>query len=112
LRILFVDNHPEFARVVTTAFLSTHEVFVVPTVAGAIAALEAASFDVALVDYDLDDGKGDAVVHWVRANVTALPIIAISAHREGNDTLIQAGAHTVCAKAEFSRIGLLLSELT
>ena len=103
MRILFVDNHPEFTGVVTHAFLSKHVVVVVPTVAAARAAAEASSFDVALVDYDLDDGKGDVFVRWVRSDDSRrLPIVAVSARRDGNDALVRAGAEHVCSKAEFS----------
>jgi len=109
MRILFVDNHPEFTDVVTRAFLSKHDVVVVATIAGACGAAQASTFDVALVDYDLDDGKGDDFVRWVRAtSALRFPIIAVSAHADGNSALVRAGADHVCSKSEFSKIAALL----
>lgn len=110
MKILFVDNHAEFTAVVAHAFLATHEVVIVPTVAAARAAAEASTFDVALVDYDLDDGKGDEFVRWIRAVSTQkrLPLIAVSARADGNRALVHAGVDHVCAKADFARIGMVL----
>src|SRR4051794_26237369 len=104
MRILFVDNHPEFTSVVRAAFLSKHDVVVMPTITAARAAAEGSTFDVALVDYDLDDGKGDDFVRWVRAASMALTIIAVSARADGNEALVRAGADRVCAKTEFASI--------
>lgn len=104
MRILFVDNHPEFTSVVTHSFLATHEVVIVPTLAAARAAAEASEFDVALVDYDLDDGKGVEFVRWLRGAGYGLPLVAVSARAEGNEALVSAGANGVCAKIHFSAI--------
>ncbi len=60
MRVLFVENHAELAEAVVSQFLGGHDVVVVPTIAEAKRRLVDARFDVALVDYDLDDGKGDA----------------------------------------------------
>jgi DNA-binding response OmpR family regulator len=111
VRILFVDNHPEFTAVVVGAFLVAHEVVIVPTIAAARAAIGGSDFDVALVDYDLDDGKGVEFVRWVRAANSKLPLIAVSARAEGNDALVAAGTDRVCAKTDFARIGAVLDEL-
>ena len=111
LRILFVDNHPEFTTMVVAAFLSAHEVVVVPTIAEARLAIERATFDVALVDYDLDDGKGDAFVASLRATESSLPVVAVSARSEGNAALMAAGATTTCAKLAFSQIQAVLAGL-
>ena len=104
LRILFVDNHPEFTSVVTRSFLATHDVLIVPTLAAARAAAEASRFDVALVDYDLDDGKGVEFVGWLRGTGSPVPVVAVSARGEGNEALVSAGADGVCAKMDFSAI--------
>jgi DNA-binding response OmpR family regulator len=112
MRILFVDNHPEFTAVVRSALLSKHEVVILPTVAAARVAAEASSFDIALVDYDLDDGKGDEFVRWARATFERLPIVAVSARADGNAAPVRAGADRVCAKAEFATIGSVLEAAT
>ena len=109
-RILFVDNHALFARTVTERFLAEHEVAIVATVAEAKASLSATAYDVVLLDYDVDDQKGDALVRWARAVGQRLPIIAVSAHDDGNQALVRAGATAACAKTRFANIGDVLAE--
>ncbi|MEO8553831.1 MAG: response regulator [Kofleriaceae bacterium] len=111
MRILFVDNHPEFTAMVTAAFLAAHDVTIVPTLVAAKAALAVDAFDVALVDFDLDDGKGDALVRWLRATGRRLPIIAVSARAEGNAALVAAGADATCGKLVFATIGDVLARV-
>ena len=108
MRILFVDNHPEFTSVVTRSFLATHDVVIVPTIAAARVAVQESRFDIALVDYDLDDGKGVEFVRWVRSSGSQLRLVAVSARREGNEALVSAGADSVCAKMDFARIQLVI----
>ena len=43
-------------------------------------ALADQSFDVLLVDYDLDDGKGDELVKELRASAKAVTVIGVSSH--------------------------------
>ncbi len=111
MRILFVDNHPEFTSLVTQSFLAAHEVTIVPTILAARAAVQASQFDIALVDYDLDDGKGVEFVRWVRASGASLRMIAVSAREEGNEALTSAGAEATCAKMEFSRIQRVIDDV-
>jgi len=111
MKILFVDNHSDFVRTVRKAFLADHEVTVESTVEGARQAAAAVVFDVAMVDYDLDDGKGDAFVAWLRENQPNVPIVAVSSHDQGNAALLRAGALTTCAKLDFRRIGDVLLEV-
>jgi DNA-binding response OmpR family regulator len=108
VRILFVDNHPEFTATVIDQFLREHEVIVVPTIAGAKAQFETSAFDVVLVDYDLDDGKGDELVRWLRQSCVRAKLIAVSARESGNTALRSAGIDDVCSKLEFSRIRSVL----
>lgn len=61
-------------------------------------------FDVVLVDYDLDDGKGDDLVRELMSRVTRPEIIGISARPEGNAALRAAGADAVCSKLRFSEV--------
>lgn len=104
LRILFVENHPHFSKAVIKQFLMDHEVIVVPSIAAAKEACEMSSFEVALVDYDLDDGKGDDFVRYVTDKGIGVRIIACSSHDRGNAALVKAGAVAVCPKMEFSNI--------
>ena len=111
MKILFVENHERFAKVVTREFLSDHEVRTVSGIAYALRELDANQFDVALVDFDLDDGKGDRLVQQIRAAGNPVRIVAVSSHERGNAALLAAGADGVCSKMEFHKIGHVLAEI-
>lgn len=111
MRILFVENHAIFARTVIRQFLSTHEVVVVPSLAEAQALLAGSSFDLALVDYDLDDGKGDQLIDRLTTVRPPIPAIAVSSHDQGNRALVAAGAMAICAKSDFPGIQSVIDEL-
>jgi len=104
MRILLVENHRIFAATVVTDFLAAHELVAVGSVFEALDHFRTRSFDVALIDYDLDDGKGDAFVRRVRDMDSRFPIVAISAHEDGNSALLNAGADLACAKSAFRHI--------
>jgi CheY-like chemotaxis protein len=112
LRILYVENHPVFAANVISQFLSQHSVTVVPSLAEARRVLAAGSFDLLLVDYDLDDGKGDALVNQVHVSGKTVPVIGVSSHEEGNNALLRAGAVAVCSKMHFDRIQSVIDSVT
>jgi DNA-binding response OmpR family regulator len=103
VRVLMVEDHWIFAQTVTKQFLTAHEVTVAKTLSEG-RALIAGGFDVVLVDYDLPDGKGDALVRELVAQRFAGRIIAISAHDLGNEALLSAGAHVSCPKARLHEI--------
>ena len=105
LDILFVENHAVFAETVRDAFLSAHAVSVVPSIAAAREAIARHEYDVVLVDYDLDDGKGDQLVAAMRAGGSRLRVIGVSSHVAGNDALLRAGADAICSKLDFANIG-------
>jgi DNA-binding response OmpR family regulator len=107
MRILFVENHVAFARTVIRQFLAGHELTLVPTLAEARQALED-TVDVLLVDYDLDDGKGDVLVRELRRAGSRIRVIAVSSHHAGNEALVAAGADAVCGKLDFARIGSII----
>ena len=108
MKILYVENHARFARIAVATFLNAHDVEIQPSVAAALKTLKFKVFDAILVDYDLDDGKGDVVVQ-VAAPLQPRPrIIAVSAHEEGNAALVVAGADAVCGKLRFASIGQFL----
>lgn len=98
-----VEDNETFAAVVIEQFLRDHHVTLVTTVADA---LQHATdgFTCALIDYDLPDGKGDAVVSDLRRRVPAALIIGISSHGPGNAALAAAGADAVCPKRQFDDI--------
>ena len=49
----------------TKEFLSEHEIVRTPSVSGARALLAEEQFELLIVDYDLDDGKGSEIVRAV-----------------------------------------------
>jgi len=104
MKILFVENHSVFAQQVITHFLPLHQVTVVPSLSGARASLAANPFDVLLVDYDLDDGKGEELIRELRSAGNTIRIVGVSAREEGNAALQQAGVDAICNKMEFNRI--------
>ena len=112
MRILFVENHDQFASVVIRAFLNKHEVTVVKNIASALDHFINNEYDVLLVDYDLDDGKGDRLVQSIRKDNLRVKIVAVSSHERGNEALLESGADAVCSKIEFSKIGDILESLT
>ena len=101
MKILFVENHAVFAAQVSRQFLSAHTLDVVPSLAAARQALETHEYDLLLVDYDLDDGKGDELVRACQTLIPGTNIIAVSSHDAGNAALVRAGACAVCSKMEF-----------
>ncbi len=104
MNILYVENHAVFAESVKRQFLSHHLVTIVPSILVAREALLHGTFELLLVDYDLDDGKGDELVRMVRAAGNGIIIIGASSHEEGNAALMRAGATAICSKAEFDDI--------
>src|SRR5688572_14754004 len=104
LNILYVENHAVFANVVKSTFLSSHIVTIVPSLQAARELLTAQAFDLVLVDYDLDDGKGDALIRWLRETGKVMPAIAVSSHEDGNAAMVAAGARASCLKSQCSRI--------
>ena len=111
MRILFVENHDVFPGIVIREFLSMHEVVAAPSLAAARALLTASRFDLALVDYDLDDGKGDQLLSDLTSALPPIPVIAVSSHDRGNTALVVAGAIAACAKSDFSSIQSVIRDL-
>jgi atypical dual specificity phosphatase len=112
MKILFVENHAVFAANVIRQFLPQHSVTVEPSLSAARQALEAGSFDLLLVDYDLDDGKGDELVKELTISGKAVTVIGVSSHEEGNIALLRAGAVAICSKMEFDRIQSVMDTAT
>jgi CheY-like chemotaxis protein len=109
MRLLWVENHAVFARLAGRQFLSGHDVTVVPSLVEARRALAEHAFDVVLVDYDLDDGKGASLVALLWDLPERPAMIAVSAHEAGNEALVQAGADAVCPKARFAQIEAVIA---
>jgi len=112
MKILYVENHEVFAANVTRQFLSQHAVTIVPSIAAARQARVEGKFDLLLVDYDLDDGKGDTFVREVRALGDNIAIVGVSSHEEGNAALQRAGALATCSKMQFDQIQSVIESVT
>ena len=108
MNILWIENHDRFAKIAVKTFLASHAATVVPSLAAARAALSAGVFDLVMVDYDLDDGKGDELIPETAALRPRPGIIATSSHAFGNEMLMVGGAHAVCGKTEFEKIGQVI----
>lgn len=102
--ILFVENHNVFAAQVSRAFLGAHEVTVVPSLAQARAELATRRFEVVLIDYDLDDGKGVELIGELHAAADRPFTIGVSSHDLGNTAMLSAGADAICGKMDFRNI--------
>lgn len=108
-QILYVENHAVFAAHVTSQSLSQHEIFIVPGLQAARQTLKANLFDLILLDYDLDDGKGEDLLKELGAISPRPYVIAVSAHDVGNMALLKAGANEICGKLQFSKIASVVA---
>jgi DNA-binding NarL/FixJ family response regulator len=68
------------------------------------------TFDVVLLDFDLDDGKGVELLHELLEINPRPRVIATSSHQAGNDALLAAGAEAVCRKLRFGTIESVINE--
>ena len=91
-------------RTSTTAMSSEHDVTIGATIADALRVVDE-PFDAVLVDYDVDDGEGTAVVHALRRRGFGGGIVGVSSHEPGNAALVAAGADDACSKMRFDEIG-------
>lgn len=107
MKILYVENHLVFARQAVSRFLSAHEVTIVPSLSKAIRHL-AERFDLVMVDYDLDDGKGAELIVQIQKHFPTLHTIGVSSHEEGNQAMMQAGASAFCSKMDFDHIEAII----
>ena len=103
-QILYVENHAVFAAHVRSQFLPQHDVCIVPSLEAARQFLISQVFDLVLLDYDLDDGKGAELLIDLAKLPSRPYVIAVSAHDLGNMALLKAGANEICGKLHFSKI--------
>ena len=111
MKILFIENHERFASAVVKQFLQDHQVTVMPNMTDGWRELTTHGYDVVLVDYDLDDGKGSDLVVRIRSHALPVKIVAVSSHEQGNQALREAGADKVCDKMNFKHIREVLNTL-
>ena len=111
MNILWIENHQRFSQMAVKSFLGAHDVTVVPSLAAARLHLSETSFDLVMVDYDLDDGKGTEIVGEIVGRPSRPPLIAASSHLFGNQALIDSGADVVCSKMDFANIEQVIAGL-
>ena len=88
MKTLYVENHERFSRIVTEQFLAGHEITITPRMSEANALMEEEDFDLVLVDYDLDDGKGAEIAFRIVASESRSRVIAVSSRGDGNDFMM------------------------
>lgn len=112
MQILFIENHVTFANTVVRTFLNEYKVVTVPSINSAIKKLQSEIvFDIALIDYDLDDGKGDKLTKIIKHSYPKVKIIATSSHSNGNSLIKSAGADAICEKMDFRNIKSVINSL-
>jgi len=112
MRILFIENHSVFAKTVTQAFLADHQVKVVPSMQSALVELKSSNrYDLALIDYDLDDCKGDEIAMKIKKLYPSIKIIATSSHAKGNNLIFNTGADAICGKMDFNNIQSVINSV-
>jgi class 3 adenylate cyclase/ActR/RegA family two-component response regulator/GAF domain-containing protein len=78
-RVLIVDDDPIFRKLLERHFITSHwEPQSVAGIAEGLAAYAKASFDLIVVDYQLDDGNGHDFVQGVRETDLDVPILVVS----------------------------------
>ncbi len=110
--ILWVENHQGFSQIAIKNFLTAHKVTVVPSLAAARVCLTETEYDLVMLDYDLDDGKGTELVQEVVSSPTRPMLIATSSHLTGNQALLDAGAGAICSKMNFAGIEQVIANLS
>ncbi|GAC1544517.1 MAG: hypothetical protein NVS3B16_12610 [Vulcanimicrobiaceae bacterium] len=88
MRVLMIEDNPGDSRLVCELLSEVTEpvsVEGVTTLAGGIAALDAAPFEVVLLDMSLPDGEGIDLVRRVRSVAATVPIVVLTG--QGDDDL-------------------------
>lgn len=101
VRILLVEDSTRVADVVGFALATSgHEVETATSVAAALAAIERARYDLAIVDIGLPDGSGLDVCRAARQGGQDTPILILTARNEVNDRVmgLDAGADDYLGK--------------
>lgn len=111
MNILWVENHEGFSRIAVKNFLISQTVTVVPSLAAARACLSESHYDVVILDYDLDDGKGIELVQEIISRPSRPALIAASSHLAGNQALREAGADATCSKMNFTQIEQVIADV-
>lgn len=111
MNILFIENHETFFKVVSEQFLKDYDITNVKTILRAKQELDSRLYDIVLIDYDLDDGKGVEVVDYIKTINIDTNVVAVSSHDKGNSLLMAAGADAICSKMKFMNINSTIEKI-
>jgi DNA-binding response OmpR family regulator len=87
MKLLFVENHSVFANLTSKKLLSDSNVQIALSLTEARKMLKENSFDIILIDYDLDDGKGTELFDNIEFKDGFPIVIGVSAHQASNIAL-------------------------
>jgi len=79
VRILFVDDDPNAARLYRTVLVKDgHEVVALDSGVEAVEAASATRFDVVITDFNMPGIKGDVTLSLLRVRVPGVPVIILT----------------------------------
>lgn len=111
--IYYVEDDETISRAVTE-FLGRHgyHVLTFSTIAKAKEALQDRCPTLVLIDWNMPDGNGSMLVHWIRSNWKELPVIFLTVRGDSRDivTGFQNGADDYVVKP--FELDVLLSRIT
>ena len=86
IEVYYIEDDKNIAEIVKEYLgQKGYAVSVFPMIKEAKSALEGHIPDIVLVDWNMPDGKGDALCRWVRAKWNGLPVIFITARNDTSD---------------------------
>ncbi|MBK1793707.1 response regulator transcription factor [Devosia sp. WQ 349] len=101
MKILFVEDEPEMAKLVRAAL--TKSGFVTdwaPSLATASETIQSTRYDLVVLDRSLGDGEGTSLIPVVRKLYPSMPVLVLSAHGTASDKVegLNLGADDYLAK--------------
>ncbi|MHB2017031.1 MAG: response regulator [Candidatus Xenobia bacterium] len=111
VRVLYVEDFIPYRERVMARCLAGHQVTLCDNVAEACAAFRRGAYDLVLLDYELPDGKGGDVAHFIRGTGDQVVIVANSSSGSCNQHLLALGATHAVLKSQEEELAVLLASL-
>lgn len=111
MKILFIEDNLEFQHWVINDFLQDHDIVSSIDGSGGIKAFDEESFDLVLLDYQMDEVHGPEVIRYIRNKDGDIPVIAMSMEDRLNEELIVLGATAALAKRFVDQLPMLITEV-
>jgi DNA-binding response OmpR family regulator len=111
MKILFIEDNLEFQEHVIRVFLAEHEVASAYDGGSGIELFENMSFDLIILDYQMDQIHGPEVMQHIRGNFSDIPVIAMSMEDRLNDRLLALGADVALPKRAIENLPGVIREL-